>query len=176
MLEKAEAEVELAIDELRDLAHGIHPSVLTDLGLATAVRGAALRSTVPIKLVRLPDRRVDETAETTAYYVFAEAVANAQKHSRASTIDVSIVDRGDTLTVEIADNGIGGASERGFGLQGLRDRVETVGGHLRVTSVPLHGTVVSATIPVSAAEPGPARPRPRPTTDPAPADGTSSAG
>jgi signal transduction histidine kinase len=176
MLDKAEAELELAIDELRDLAHGIHPSVLTDLGLATAVRGAALRSTVPIRLVRLPDRRVDETAETTAYYVFAEAVANAQKHSGASSIEVSIVDRGDALTVEVTDNGVGGASERGFGLQGLRDRVETVGGQFRVTSVHLHGTVVTATIPVSAAEPGPVRPRPRPTTDPAPADGTSSPG
>jgi len=176
MLEKAEAELELAIEELRDLAHGIHPSVLTDLGLATAVRGAALRSTVPMRLVRLPDRRVDETAETTAYYVFAEAVANAQKHSRASTIEVSIVDRGDTLAVEVTDNGMGGASERGFGLQGLRDRVETVGGRFRVTSVHLHGTVVSATIPVTAARPGPARPRPLPSTDPAPADGGSAPG
>jgi len=176
MLEKAEAELELAIDELRDLAHGIHPSVLTDLGLATAVRGAALRSTVPIRLVRLPDRRVDETAETTAYYVFAEAVANAQKHSGASTIEVSIVDRGDALAVEVTDNGIGGASPRGFGLQGLRDRVETVGGRFRVTSARLHGTVVTAAIPVSAAQPDPVRPRPRPTTDPAPADGASSPG
>jgi signal transduction histidine kinase len=129
-----------------------------------------------MRLVRLPDRRVDETAETTAYYVFAEAVANAQKHSRASTIEVSIVDRGDTLAVEVTDNGMGGASERGFGLQGLRDRVETVGGRFRVTSVHLHGTVVSATIPVTAARPGPARPRPLPTTDPAPADGGSAPG
>jgi signal transduction histidine kinase len=174
MLEKAEAELELAIDDLRDLAHGIHPSVLTDLGLATAVRGAALRSTVPIKLMRLPDRRVDETAETTAYYVFAEAVANAQKHAGASSIDVSIVDHGETLTVEVTDNGVGGASPRGFGLQGLRDRVETVGGGFRVTSVRGHGTVVSARIPVSAAHPGPVRSRPRPSGDPAPADGRSS--
>ncbi|HKV67147.1 MAG TPA: ATP-binding protein, partial [Gaiellales bacterium] len=151
-------------------------SVLTDLGLATAVRGAALRSTVPIRLVRLPDRRVDETAETTAYYVFAEAVANAQKHSSASAIEVSIVDRGETLTVEVKDNGIGGASPRGFGLQGLRDRVETVGGRFRVTSMHMHGTVVTALIPVSAAKPGPVRPRPRPSTDPAPADGPSSPG
>ena len=175
MLEKAEAELELAIDELRDLAHGIHPSVLTDLGLATAIRGAALRSTVPIRLHRLPDRRVDEIAETTAYYVFAEAVTNSQKHSGASSIDVSVVDRGEALTIEVTDNGVGGASERGSGLQGLRDRVETVGGSFRVTSVRAHGTVVTATIPVSAAEPGPVRPRPRPSTDPAPADGTSSA-
>ena len=176
MLEKAEAELELAIDELRDLAHGIHPSVLTDLGLATAVRGAALRSTVPIRLVRLPDRRVDETAETTAYYVFAEAVANAQKHAGASSIDVSIVDNGETLTVAVTDDGVGGASPRGFGLQGLRDRVETVGGGFRVTSVPGHGTAVTATIPVSAAQPGQVRSRPRPTTDPAPADGRPSPG
>jgi len=119
---------------------------------------------------------VDETAETTAYYVFAEAVANAQKHAGASWIDVSIVDHGETLTVEVTDNGVGGASLPGFGLQGLRDRVETVGGGFRVTSVRGHGTVVAATIPVSAAHPGPARSRPRPSTDPAPADGTSAPG
>src|SRR6185312_12301739 len=99
-----------------------------------------------------------------------------QKHSGASTIEVSIVDRGDALAVEVTDNGIGGASPRGFGLQGLRDRVETVGGRFRVTSARLHGTVVTATIPVSAAQPDPVRPRPRPTTDPAPADGASSPG
>ena len=103
-------------------------------------------------------------------------MADAQKHSGASTIEVSIVDRGETLTLEVTDNGVGGASPRGFGLQGLRDRVETVGGRFQVTSVRQHGTVVTATIPVSAAEPGPVRPRPRPTTDPTPADGPSSAG
>ena len=182
LLEKAEAELELAIDELRDFAHGIHPSVLTDLGLATAVRGAALRSTVPITLLHLPSRRVDETAETTAYYVFAEAVANTQKHSHASSIEVSIAERDGTLNVEVTDNGIGGASEWGSGLQGLRDRVETLGGSFRVTSVRGRGTMVAATIPASTREPEPARPRPRPSatpaTGPAPADagGSSPAG
>jgi signal transduction histidine kinase len=150
LLEKAEAELELAIDELRDLAHGIHPSVLTDLGLATAVRGAALRSTVEIKLLQLPDRRVNDAAETTAYYVFAEAVANAQKYAHASWIDVSIAARNGTLHVEIRDNGVGGASEHGSGLQGLRDRVETVGGTFGVASVPGRGTVITAAIPASA--------------------------
>ena len=108
----------------------------------------------------------------------AEAVANAQKHSGASAVDVSIVDRGDTLTVEVTDNGVGGAYARGSGLQGLRDRVETVGGSFRVRSPRGSGTVVTATIPVSAAKPGPARPRPMPapTTDPAPADGPSAPG
>jgi signal transduction histidine kinase len=158
VLEKAEAELELAIEELRDLAHGIHPSLLTDLGLATAVRGAALRSTVPIKLVQLPDRRVGETAETTAYYVFAEAVANAQKHSRASSIDVQIAERDGTLLVAVADDGVGGALERGLGLQGLRDRVETVGGSFRVTSVRGAGTVVTAVIPAWIGGAGPHAP------------------
>jgi signal transduction histidine kinase len=153
LLEKAEAELELAIDELRDLAHGIHPAVLTDLGLATAVRGAALRSAVPIRLVHLPAQRVDEAAETTAYYVFAEAVANAQKHSGASSIEVSIDALGGALHVEVADNGGGGALERGSGLQGLRDRVETLGGSFRVTSVRGHGTMVTAWIPASLRDP-----------------------
>jgi signal transduction histidine kinase len=152
VLEKAEVELELAIEELRDLAHGIHPSLLTDLGLATAVRGAALRSTVPIKLAQLPDRRVGETAETTAYYVFAEAVANAQKHSRASSIGVTIADSDGMLVVEVADNGVGGAVQRGPGLQGLRDRVETVGGSFRVTSVRGAGTVITAVIPAPSAD------------------------
>jgi signal transduction histidine kinase len=155
VLEKAEEELELAIEELRDLAHGIHPSLLTDLGLATAVRGAALRSTVPIRLVQLPDRRVGETAETTAYYVFAEAVANAQKHSHASSIDVSIGVRDGTLLVEVADDGVGGARERGLGLQGLRDRVETVGGRFWMTSAPGAGTVIRAAIPAPADGAGP---------------------
>jgi signal transduction histidine kinase len=155
VLKNAEAELELAIEELRDLAHGIHPSLLTDLGLATAVRGAALRSTVPIRLLQLPDRRVGETAETTAYYVFAEAVTNAQKHSRASSIDVQIAERDGTLLVAVSDNGVGGALERGLGLQGLRDRVETVGGTFRVTSVRGSGTVVTALIPASAGAAGP---------------------
>jgi signal transduction histidine kinase len=154
VLEKAEEELELAIEELRDLAHGIHPSLLTDLGLATAVRGAALRSTVPITLVQLPDRRVDETAETTAYYVFAEAVANAQKHSHASAIDVSIAVRDGTLLVEVADDGVGGARERGLGLQGLRDRVETAGGRFWMTSAPGAGTVIGAAIPASPGKAG----------------------
>jgi signal transduction histidine kinase len=158
VLEKAEAELELAIEELRDLAHGIHPAVLTDLGLATAVRGAALRSTVPIRLLRLPDRRVDEAAETTAYYVFAEAVANAQKHSRASSIEVRIDARDSALHIEVADNGIGGASQRGQGLQGLRDRVETSGGRFGMTSVRGAGTVITAVIPASANGAGPPTP------------------
>ena len=133
--------------------------MLTDLGLGTAVRGAALRSTVAISLHELPDRRVDEAAETTAYYVFAEAVANAQKHAYASSIDVSIAFRDRALHVEVADDGAGGASEQSSGLQGLRDRVETIGGSFRVTSPRGVGTVVTATIPASFAEPAPTRAR-----------------
>ena len=122
---EAESELELAIDELRELAHGIHPAVLVDLGLAEAVKSLVLHSDIPVTLVELPSSRVDETAETIAYYIVAEAIANAQKYSRASSIQVRIVAGVDRLRVEVLDDGVGDAAERpGSGLEGLRDRAE----------------------------------------------------
>lgn len=152
LFERAEAEVELAIEELRDLARGIHPSVLTDLGLATAIRGAALRSTVPITLLELPDSRLDDNSEATAFYVFAEAVTNVQRHARASKISVraSFVDG--RLHIEVVDDGVGGADPLASGLQGLRDRVETAGGAFDLESSPGSGTRVAAAIPAKLAE------------------------
>jgi signal transduction histidine kinase len=150
LFEDAETHLLIAIDELRDLAHGIHPTILTDLGLAEAVRSLTDGSPVPIRLLELPAGRLDSTAEATAYYVVAEALTNAQRHAHAKTITIRLIESGGyLLRIEVGDDGVGGADERtGSGLQGLRDRVEAVGGALRVTSGLGRGTLVRADIPL----------------------------
>jgi signal transduction histidine kinase len=151
LFEEAGAELSLAIDELRQLAHGLHPAVLSQLGLASAVRDVAARSVVPITLAALPTQRAGPATEAAGYYVFAEALTNAHKHARASAITVRIVVAGGALHVEVADDGVGGAAESaGSGLQGLRDRVEAVGGQFAVDSPRHRGTRVSASIPLTA--------------------------
>jgi signal transduction histidine kinase len=148
VLKQAEAEVTLAIDELRELAHGIHPTVLTDLGLANAVRSIATRSVVKVELLELPTTRVDPTAEATAYYVVAEAVMNAQRHANASAVWIRVTARRNALHVVVLDDGIGGARlADGSGLQGLCDRVEAIGGTFAVSSAPGHGTRINAVVP-----------------------------
>jgi signal transduction histidine kinase len=149
MIEEAEAELQAAFDELRELSQGIHPAVLTDLGLADAIRSVAARSTQSIALRELPVRRVDSAAEATGYFVFVEAVTNAQKYARASSIDVRARATSRDLSIEIVDNGIGGASEtNGTGLRGLRARVETIGGTFGIESRVGIGTRVLAQIPL----------------------------
>jgi signal transduction histidine kinase len=152
-LEAAEAEVVLAIGELREFAHGIHPAALTDHGLAFAMRGVAVRATLPITLLELPSARFDHTTEATAYYLFVEALANAQKHARASSIRARATTTSRTLELEIVDDGIGGAIEcPAGGLTGLRDRVEALGGTFRVDSPSGHGTRIAAVIPATPAD------------------------
>jgi signal transduction histidine kinase len=152
--EDARAELSLAIDELRQLAHGLHPAVLSDLGLASAIRDVAARSSVPIRLSALPAERLGHTAEATGYFVFAEAVTNAQKYAQASVIRVRLAVTRRKLLVEIEDDGVGGAAESdGSGLEGLRDRVEAVGGTFAIHSPRGRGTCVAATIPLGAGEP-----------------------
>ena len=149
LIADAEGELQVAFDELRELSQGIHPTVLTDLGLATAIRSIAARSLQPITLHELPAVRVDGTAEGIAYFVFMEAVTNAQKHGHASVIQVraSVFDH--ALRIEISDDGVGGATElAGSGLRGLRDRVEDVGGTFSVESIEGCGTRVAATLPL----------------------------
>jgi signal transduction histidine kinase len=151
-LEAAQTELDLAIDELRELAHGINPAALTELGFASAIRSVALRSTVPISLVELPATRFDGTAEATAYYVFAETVTNTQKHAHASSIRVRATTTPGALRLEIADDGVGGATEpSGGGLAGLRDRVEALGGSFNIDSPNGHGTRTAAAIPAASA-------------------------
>jgi signal transduction histidine kinase len=148
LLEQAGDEVTVAIDELRVLAHGLHPAVLTDLGLGSAIKDVSRRSTIPVAVGELPSTRVDGTAEVTAFYVFAEALTNAQKHAAASSIRVRTTTTGRTLHIEIVDDGVGGAAESaGNGLRGLRDRVEAIGGTLTIDSPVGQGTRVAAALP-----------------------------
>jgi signal transduction histidine kinase len=136
---------------LRELARGLHPVLLAKLGLAPAVKGVAARATVPVTLAELPEIRLDDAAEATAYYVVAEAVTNAQKHARASAITIRVGVRHDMLRVVVSDDGDGGAIETdGSGLQGLRDRVEAIGGTFAVESG-RGGTRITARIPALAA-------------------------
>ena len=149
VLVAAEAELETALDELREISHGTHPGVLVDLGLATAVRSVAARASQNIQLLELPDVRVDEVAERTAYYVFLEAVTNAHKYAPDATIGVRVHATETLLTIEVSDNGPGGACEApGHGLTGLRERVEDAGGAFRLESARPLGTTVTAALPL----------------------------
>jgi signal transduction histidine kinase len=150
LFDDAAYELSLAIDELRDLAHGVHPSELRDLGLAKALHSIALRSTIPIRLVALPDTRLDATAEATAYYVVAEALTNARKHAGAASVSVRGEVSNGVLHVEVADDGVGDARpRRGSGLEGLRDRVEAIGGTLEIDSPAGEGTRIAAVLPAA---------------------------
>jgi signal transduction histidine kinase len=149
VFEDAGTEVVHAIDELRELAHGIHPPVLADLGLARALKSLARRSSVPITLVdELRLTRFDDIVEATAYYLFAESLTNTQKHARASSMRVRATATRNALHLEITDDGIGGATEpANGGLAGLRDRVEALGGTFEMDSPCGDGTRVAAAIP-----------------------------
>jgi signal transduction histidine kinase len=146
--ESAQAELLVAIDELREFVHGIHPTALRRFGLARAVEIVAARSATPVEIVELPDVRLDDTAEATAYYIVLEAVTNAQRYANASSVRVRAHVENSSLALEVEDDGIGGAVERSdLGLQGLRDRVEATGGSFTVDSAPGHGTRIEARIP-----------------------------
>jgi signal transduction histidine kinase len=151
LLEEAGTEVTLAIEELRQIAHGIHPVAL-NLGLAAAIKSVAARSSVPFALRDVPSTRLDDTAEATAYYLLAEAATNAQRYADASLIEVRATWTPHVLRIEVVDDGVGGAREtNGCGLEGLRNRVEALGGTFELESRPGHGTRVAAAIPATAA-------------------------
>jgi signal transduction histidine kinase len=148
LLGGAHQELQRAVAELRNLARGIHPAVLTDRGLDAALSALAARSPLPVRLdVQLP-QRPPASVEATAYFIVAEALTNAARYARASTIDVLVRLDGDTLRIEVADDGVGGAEERpGGGLAGLADRASSVEGSLRVTSPTGGPTIVAAELP-----------------------------
>jgi signal transduction histidine kinase len=147
---RAERDLLLAIDELRQLAHGIQPPMLTKSGVSAAVKRVAARSNVPVRLGTMTDERFDAGAEAAAYFVVVEAMTNAQKHAHASSLAVSISWRAGNLEVEVTDDGVGGVKEDGYGIQGLHDRVEALGGRLTVESASGEGTRISAEIPAIA--------------------------
>jgi PAS domain S-box-containing protein len=140
----------LALEELRELARGIHPAILTDGGLAPALSALATRAPVPVEITRVPDERLPEPVEAAAYYLIAEAITNVAKHANASHVAVSVHRDNGRVLVEVADDGVGGAdSTGGSGLSGLSDRVEALHGRLRVDSPRGGGTRIEAQIPVA---------------------------
>ena len=142
----AKEELGRAIDELRELAHGIHPQILTERGLAAAIDTLAARSPLPVS-VSVPDERLPVPVEATAYYVVSEALANAAKHSRAHRIQVRLSRENMMVVIKISDDGVGGADRAGSGLRGLVDRVEALDGRLYLASPVGGGTTIRAEIP-----------------------------
>lgn len=148
--------IDLAIDELaaglqeiRELASGLHPTVLSERGLVAALEALALRAPVSVELQAVPSQRLPEQVEAAAYYVVAEALTNAQKHAGARCVVVRAATDDHGLTVEVVDDGIGGADEEGSGLRGLTDRIEALGGRLTLDSPTGAGTRLLAEIPHS---------------------------
>jgi signal transduction histidine kinase len=146
--DRAGEELAQALEELRELARGIHPAVLSDRGLEPAIEALAARTPVPVRWAIELEQRLPEPVEAAAYYVVAEALTNAAKHARASEVSVRIARTNGLAEIEVADDGIGGAgAEGGSGLRGLADRVEALGGRLRLDSPIGSGTTVRAEIP-----------------------------
>jgi signal transduction histidine kinase len=147
LVAEARADVEQALRELRDLARGVHPPVLTDRGLGAAVLSLAHASAIPVVVEEDIPERPPAVVETAAYFVVAEAMANAAKHAEATQITVRIARDASRLVVEVSDDGRGGANLGGSGLVGLRRRVEALDGTLAVTSPAGGGTVLRAELP-----------------------------
>jgi signal transduction histidine kinase len=150
MSDQAAAELKTAIRELRELARGIHPAILTEAGLGPALESLVDRSVVPASLDAVPDRRLSQAVEATAYFIVSEALANIAKYSSATSASVGASCTETTLRVEVADDGVGGAEEaQGTGIRGLRDRVAALGGRMTVTSPDGQGTLLVAEIPIA---------------------------
>ena len=151
LLAEAARELDAGLAELREIARGLHPAVLVEHGLAFALKALAERVAVPVTL-EVPDERLPEVLEATAYYIASEALTNVAKHAEASSAIVTIERDGAVLRCSIADDGRGGADPAaGSGLLGLRDRAEAVGGTLSFVSLPGQGTTVVAALPLSSA-------------------------
>jgi PAS domain S-box-containing protein len=150
MLDAASDQLLQALAELRELARGIHPAILTDQGLRAAVEALARRSPVPVELELHPPPDIPPQVEAASYYVISEALTNAAKYADAQTVRVSVQRNDAQLQVEVADDGRGSADRRrGSGLNGLADRVSALGGHLRVVSPAGAGTTVTADMPIA---------------------------
>ncbi len=141
-------ELEHATRELRELARGIHPAVLTDRGLHPAIRALADRMSIPVDVRAVPDRRLPGAVESAVYFVAAEALTNVAKYAQARKVSVAVTDDGRLIVVEVRDDGVGGASpDGGSGLSGLSDRVSALDGRLTLSSPSGEGTTVRAEIP-----------------------------
>ncbi len=147
-LGRARQEIAVSLEELRDVARGIYPAVLSGHGLQVALESLAARAPIPLDLRITVSGRLPATVEATAYYVVCESLTNIGKHARATSAGVDVSRADGLVTVEVVDDGVGGAdTERGSGLRGLADRVESLGGHLRIWTPSGGGTRVRAEIP-----------------------------
>ena len=148
LLEAASNELSVALEELRELARGIHPAVLTDRGLEPALRSLADRSSVPMTIDLDRAGRLPAQIEVATYYLVAESLTNSTKYAQASSVAVHVARENGSVVVEISDDGVGGADpQRGSGLRGLIDRIEALEGTLTVRSPVGKGTTLSATLP-----------------------------
>jgi signal transduction histidine kinase len=149
LLDLAIDELAIGLEELRELARGLHPSVLSERGFVPALETLALRAPVPVELAAVPDLQLAEPVEAAAYYVVAEALANVHKHAGARRVVVRVNVDGEQLAVEVVDDGVGGADQEGGGLRGLADRVEALGGTLTLDSPAGGGTRLLARLPLA---------------------------
>jgi PAS domain S-box-containing protein len=151
LVDGATEEAKAGLDDLRELAAGIHPQILTSRGLGTALDALAARMPLPVSVEYSLQGRLHREIEASVYFLISEALTNVVKHARASRACVGVRLEGPDLTVEVADDGLGGAElgHAGSGLAGMVDRVEALDGQLEITSEPGNGTVVAAQIPVA---------------------------
>jgi PAS domain S-box-containing protein len=147
LLEQSIDELATGLQEIRELANGLHPAVLSERGFAAAVEALALRAPLRVDVTALPGRRLPEQVEAAAYFVVVEALANVQKHADARLATIAATANDYELTIEVVDDGAGGADESGEGLRGLADRVEALGGVLVLASPVGGGTCLRAVIP-----------------------------
>jgi signal transduction histidine kinase len=149
VLTAAGEELDAALAELRELARGIHPAILSDRGLSTALETLASRAPLPVELGELPRERLPEAVELAAYFVVSESLTNVAKYADASRARVSVERDNGRVLVSVSDDGVGGADpEAGSGLRGLADRIAILEGRLHVDSPPGAGTTVTARIPL----------------------------
>src|SRR5918994_938094 len=152
LIDAAQTELTLALEEIRELVRGLHPRLLSDRGLGPALAGLAERAVLAVEIVETPAERLPPAVEAAAYYIVAEALANAAKHSRATQVTVRVNTEADCTVVEVIDDGVGGADpSAGSGLRGLSDRVAALGGELAISSDPGRGTGLRAELPHDAA-------------------------
>jgi signal transduction histidine kinase len=160
LLDRARDELDEALEEIRELARGIHPAVLSDRGLGAAVEALAHRAPLPVEVGEVPSGELPEQVELAAYFVVAEALTNVAKHASATHASVTVTNGNGRLAVEVSDDGVGGADiASGTGLQGLSDRLTAIDGEFEIDSKPGHGTTLRASIPVPVPAAGDVRPR-----------------
>jgi len=145
-LPRAIDEIQTTVRELRDLANGLHPSVLEDGGLSAALQELAARSPIPIRMNVL-ENRLPAAVESSAWFIACEAIANVVKHAHASAVSLAAAEADGVLVLSIDDDGVGGADPQGHGLRGMADRAEAAGGSLKIADSPRGGTSIRAVLP-----------------------------